>query len=279
VYVSSTRSSHSSADGIGVLIPPGLLRQQALGARRTAHRTAIRGFVQALQRGAPEASRQRAVKGTSSWRHRLARALSSCSSCGVQPNRAASFNVIKSIRPDLITNGLVNALSTGNWSAKRFKLERAGVTEVRSVVPYLLIQYSCANAHRSPCPLLSQQLSRLSYISLIGMMCRVKSNFEKTRKVCEHFQHSTRSAPRNVCVCVCVSLSVWAGVRPACAPAIPVGNAVPIRHPRRSDVSGKLRGLRVAASMMPRLPLSLACRRSVWFGEKFGAPRPRHCGR
>ena len=29
----------------------------------------------------------------------------------------------------------------------------------------------------------AQQLSRLSYISLIGMMCRVKSNFEKTRKV------------------------------------------------------------------------------------------------
>ena len=49
----------------------------------------------------------------------------------MQPNRAASFNVLKSIRQDTITNGLVNAISTGNWSAKRFKMERAGVTEAR----------------------------------------------------------------------------------------------------------------------------------------------------
>lgn len=69
-----------------------------------------------------------------------------------------SFDAAEHFRMHLshITSGMERSIATGNWNLKRFKMERAGVTHL---------------------------LSRLSYISALGMMTRISSQFEKTRKV------------------------------------------------------------------------------------------------
>ncbi|KAI9593941.1 DNA-directed RNA polymerase III subunit RPC2 [Syncephalis fuscata] len=75
-----------------------------------------------------------------------------------KPSRTQEFDVYTQLQMhgDHITGGFIRAIATGNWVLKRFKMERAGITHV---------------------------LSRLSYISALGMMTRISSQFEKTRKV------------------------------------------------------------------------------------------------
>ncbi|KAF2454445.1 putative DNA-directed RNA polymerase III subunit RPC2 [Lineolata rhizophorae] len=73
-------------------------------------------------------------------------------------NRSAEFDAYKliEVHGGHITAGMERAIATGNWNLRRFKMERAGITHV---------------------------LSRLSYISALGMMTRITSQFEKTRKI------------------------------------------------------------------------------------------------
>lgn len=75
-----------------------------------------------------------------------------------KPARTEEFDAYRYFEAQrtIITAAMQRAITTGNWDLKRFKMKRAGVTHV---------------------------LSRLSYISALGMMTRISSQFEKSRKV------------------------------------------------------------------------------------------------
>lgn len=69
--------------------------------------------------------------------------------------KVCQFDVTKHMTSNLITHALNNAIATGNWSIRRFRINRIGVSQV---------------------------LSRLSHLASLGMLTRINSQFEKTRK-------------------------------------------------------------------------------------------------
>jgi hypothetical protein len=46
--------------------------------------------------------------------------------------RDPQFDISKKINISVISNGFESSISSGNWSVKRFKVERKGVTQVQS---------------------------------------------------------------------------------------------------------------------------------------------------
>ncbi|OIR57490.1 MAG: DNA-directed RNA polymerase III subunit RPC2 [Amphiamblys sp. WSBS2006] len=72
--------------------------------------------------------------------------------------RVQRFDVVNvmTLQSELITVGMVRSISTGSWSIKRFRISRSGMVEV---------------------------VSRLSHLSSLSMLGRIKSQFEKARKI------------------------------------------------------------------------------------------------
>ncbi|KAI5148312.1 DNA-directed RNA polymerase III subunit RPC2 [Enteropsectra breve] len=73
-------------------------------------------------------------------------------------SRTSEFDALTffNLQTSTITSSMNRAISTGNWNLKRFRMERAGVTSI---------------------------VTRYSYICALGMMTKINSHFEKTRKV------------------------------------------------------------------------------------------------
>ena len=45
-------------------------------------------------------------------------------------NRASLFDAAKNLHVEMISQGMESAISSGNWTIRRFRMERKGVTQV-----------------------------------------------------------------------------------------------------------------------------------------------------
>lgn len=72
--------------------------------------------------------------------------------------RTSEFDALTffNLQTSIVTSSLSRAIATGNWNLKRFRMERSGVSSI---------------------------ITRYSYICALGMMTKINSHFEKTRKV------------------------------------------------------------------------------------------------
>lgn len=101
-------------------------------------------------------------------------------------NRAHDFNVMRHMVQwqDILTGGFVQALATGNWTLKRFRMDKKGVTEVRPAAAATAVPGGGDLTLVPPFALLPRQtVSRLSFIAALGHMTRIRSHVEKTRKI------------------------------------------------------------------------------------------------
>ena len=62
-------------------------------------------------------------------------------------NRASAFDAGKNLRAEIISHGMESSISSGNWSIKRFRMERKGVTQARLLLTLSrILQMSVAEA-------------------------------------------------------------------------------------------------------------------------------------
>ena len=52
-------------------------------------------------------------------------------------NRASAFDAGKNLRAEIISHGMESSISSGNWSIKRFRMERKGVTQAHLILTTL----------------------------------------------------------------------------------------------------------------------------------------------
>ena len=64
----------------------------------------------------------------------------------IYSNDFSGFDIVKFIRTDTITQGFIHAISTGSWVLKRFRMDRAGVTQVRDLLHRLVYSFSFAES-------------------------------------------------------------------------------------------------------------------------------------
>ena len=189
-----------------------------------------------------------------------------------QTRSTEHFDWVKHIDRSIITEGFEHAVASGNWTIKRFRMDRKGTTQVGSAVNKTCLghricpacgpcAFSCLKSRtdqripgcvhslqhvpanmwqsalsnkaqqghvmaapvccaRAPvcqsctfihlCSACTQVLSRLSFVAALGMMTKINSQFEKTRKV---------SGPRSL------QPSQWGMLCPADTPEVRVRGA------------------------------------------------------